>query len=276
MTSVRPPAVAGLFYPAEARDLDRTVRDYLAAAGSSGPAPKALIAPHAGSSGPAPKALIAPHAGYVYSGAVAASVYARLREVRAEIDRVVLLGPAHRHAFRGLALCDADSFATPLGTVPVDREAAARIATLPQIVRLDAAHRDEHSLEVHLPFLQRALDDFAIVPLVVGDATPEQVAEVIECLWGGRETLIVVSSDLSHYLDYDSARRLDAMTSRAIEALRPEDLAPQQACGRLPIQGLLRVARTRGLSATTVDLRNSGDTAGPRDEVVGYGAWLFA
>ena len=147
---------------------------------------------------------------------------------------------------------------------------------MPCLVVLDEAHRLEHSLEVQLPFLQRVVGDFSVVPLVVGDATAEEVAEVIEALWGGPATAIVISSDLSHYHDYETARRLDAATSRAIEELRPDDIGPDQACGRLPIKGLLRVARAHGLKATTVDLRNSGDTAGPRRDVVGYGAWVFA
>ncbi|MFQ5957861.1 MAG: AmmeMemoRadiSam system protein B [Alphaproteobacteria bacterium] len=261
MASVRPPAVAGLFYPGAAKDLDAAVGDCLASAEAEGAAPKALIAPHAG---------------YVYSGPVAASAYARLTAHHDTIARVVLLGPAHRVPFAGLATSAASAFLTPFGEVPVDAAAVGRALALPQVRVLDAAHEMEHSLEVQLPFLQRVLDRFALAPFVVGDATPEDVAEVIELLWGGPETLVVVSSDLSHYLDYDGARRSDAATARAIEALRPDDIAPDQACGRLPIQGLLRVARAHGLKVSTVDLRNSGDTAGPRDEVVGYGAWVFA
>ncbi len=261
MASVRPPAVAGLFYPGEAEELDAAVRDCLASATARGAAPKALIAPHAG---------------YVYSGPVAASAYVRLAARDHTIERVVLLGPAHRLAFRGLAASAAGAFATPLGEVPIDEDAVARALALPQVEVLDAAHEMEHSLEVQLPFLQRVLDGFALAPLLVGETAPEDVAEVIELLWGGPETLVVVSSDLSHFLDYDSARRSDAATARAIEALRPEDIAPDQACGRLPIQGLLRVARAHGLAVDRVDLRNSGDTAGSRDEVVGYGAWVFA
>ena len=226
--------------------------------------------------GPAPKALIAPHAGYIYSGPVAASAYARLAAARETIERVVLLGPAHRVPFRGIAASSATAFATPMGSVPVDVEAVRSIRALPRVVVLDEAHRLEHSLEVQLPFLQRVMGDFSVVPLLVGDATAEEVAEVLEALWGGPATAIVISSDLSHYHDYETARRLDAATSRAIEELRPDDIGPDQACGRLPIKGLLRVARAHGLKATTVDLRNSGETAGPRRDVVGYGAWVFA
>jgi hypothetical protein len=253
--------VAGLFYPADARELRALVSALLASAEAAGPPPKALIVPHAG---------------YIYSGPVAATGYAHLANARAAIKRVVLLGPAHFIAFRGLAASSADAFATPLGLVPVDRPAMASILDLPQVRILDQAHAQEHSLEVQLSFLQVVLDDFSLVPLAVGEAAPEEVGEVLQALWGGPETLLVISSDLSHYHDYETARRLDAETSRAIEALQPEPLHYGQACGRHPINGLLQVARMLGLRARTLDLRNSGDTAGPRDRVVGYGAYVFA
>jgi AmmeMemoRadiSam system protein B len=187
----------------------------------------------------------------------------------------VLLGPSHRVPVRGLAASSAASFRTPLGPVRLDREAVTRLETLPQVCLLDAAHALEHSLEVQLPFLQRVLDDFALVPLSVGDAGDDEVAEVIETLWDGPETLIVISSDLSHYYDYATARRLDAETTRAIEALAPERLEFESACGRVGVRGLLVAARRHGLQVETLDLRSSGDTAGPRDQVVGYGAWAF-
>jgi AmmeMemoRadiSam system protein B len=250
-----------MFYPADARELHAVVERLLAAA--------------AVADEPPPKAIIAPHAGYIYSGPVAATVYARLRPLAGRVERVVLLGPSHRVAFRGLATSSADFFHTPLGDVPLDREAIARAEGLPQVTSLDAAHRAEHSLEVHLPFLQSVLGTFRLVPLVVGDADPDSTAEVIDLLWGGEETLIVVSSDLSHYHDYDTARRLDAATTTAIERLDPSAVHYDDACGRNPINGLLRVARRRRLTARTLDLRNSGDTAGPRDSVVGYGAYVF-
>ena len=225
--------------------------------------------------GGVPKAVIVPHAGYVYSGPVAAAAYALLAPARGVITRVVLLGPAHRVGFSGLALSSADHFATPLGRVPVDRAAVEQLSGLPQVQVLDAAHAHEHSLEVQLPFLQEVLCDFTVVPLVVGDAEPEEVGAVLDRLWGGPETLIVVSSDLSHYHDYETARRLDRATSQAVEALASEAIGHDQACGRNPIIGLLHVARKKGLTARTVDLRNSGDTAGARDRVVGYGAYVF-
>ncbi len=260
MTSVRHPAVAGLFYPDDPRELRGQVADFLAAAPAGGVVPKAIIAPHAG---------------YVYSGPIAASAYARIKPARGRITRVVLLGPAHRVGFRGLALSGADYFQTPLGRVMVDKAAIEKISRLPQVQMMDLAHAQEHSLEVHLPFLQEVLGEFSLVPLVVGDAEAGEVAEVIEALWGGPETLIVVSSDLSHYHDYKTAQRLDRATSQAIEQLRPEHIQYDSACGRNPVIGLLHAARKYGLKASTIDLRNSGDTAGSHDRVVGYGAYVF-
>ena len=261
MTTVRPAAVAGTFYPGDAQELVSTVRDFLSGA--------------AGGGGPVPKALIAPHAGYVYSGAVAAEAYARVAPAAQRITRVVLIGPCHRVPVRGLAVSGATGFATPLGTVPVDDAARARVLELPQVQVFDDTHAEEHSLEVHLPFLQVMLGNFSLVPIVVGQASADEVAEVMEALWGGPETLLVVSSDLSHYLDYDAARTMDGDTCRAIEQLDPTGIGPEQACGRIPVAGLLALARRRGLRVATVDLRNSGDTAGTRDRVVGYGAWVF-
>ena len=261
MTFVRPAAVAGSFYPGDARELDATVQYHLSKT-------KAPI-------GPAPKAIIAPHAGYIYSGPVAAMAYARLAPAAERIRRVVLLGPCHRVPVRGLAVSGAEAFATPLGNVRLDCEAADSILDLPQVQVFDATHEQEHSLEVHLPFLQVILKDFALVPLVVGDASDDEVAEVIERLWGGPETLVVVSTDLSHYLGYDAAQRMDSATCRAIENLDPGAIGREQACGRIPVKGLLALAKRRRLKIATVDLRNSGDTAGPRDRVVGYGSWLL-
>lgn len=254
----RPPAVAGYFYPAERVQLEATLTSMLAEAGTEGGAPKALIAPHAG---------------YVYSGPVAARAYALLAGARYRIRRVVLLGPAHRVYVRGLALPSVQRFDTPLGSVPLDDEAVRRLRALPQVEVSDAAHEAEHSLEVHVPFLQHLLDDFTLVPLVVGEATPEEVAEVLQTLWGGDDTLIVISTDLSHYHDYATARRIDAATSAAIEHLEFESIGPEQACGCMPLRGLLHLCRKTGLRVRRLDLRNSGDTAGSRDRVVGYGAY---
>jgi AmmeMemoRadiSam system protein B len=261
---IRRPAVAGLFYPADRAELERSLIAYLAAASADPPGT------------PAAKALIVPHAGFVYSGPVAASAYARIAHLREVISRVVLLGPSHRVPLRGLAASSADAFETPLGKVPLDRDAIDRILTFPQVHVLDAAHEAEHSLEVQLPFLQHLLGAFLLVPLSVGDAQPEQVSEVLEALWGGAETQIVVSSDLSHYYPYEIARTRDAATSQAIESLDERGLDSESACGRVPTRGLLLAARRHGLRAKTVDLRNSGDTAGSKNEVVGYGAYVFS
>lgn len=262
MTSTRQATVAGMFYPADAGELRREVLSFIAAAGIDG-------------TEEAPKAIVAPHAGYPYSGPIAGSAYAQLASRAGAISRVVLLGPSHRVPFTGLVYSAAAAFLTPLGAVAVDQEALAGVRELPQVRCYEAPFEGEHCLEVQLPFLQLSLEGFRIVPFLVGDAATEEVAQVIARLWGGRETLIVVSSDLSHYLDYDRATALDAETSRAIEALRPEAITPAGACGRVPLGGLLHEAKRRGLEAWTLDLRNSGDTAGPDDRVVGYGAYVF-
>jgi len=260
MFLIRKPAVAGMFYPSARDELHTLLQDFLAGAAPGGPAPKALIVPHAG---------------YVYSGPIAATAYAQLRAARDEIRRIVLLGPSHRVPFRGIALSSAQVFSTPLGDIPLDRKAAEAIRYLPQVQVLDRAHALEHSLEVQLPFLQEVLGEFSLVPLVVGDASTAEVAEVLEILWDGPETRLVISSDLSHYHDYETARRMDSATSRAIEALDPDAIGYEDACGRVPVMGLLAAARRHGLHVRTLDLRNSGDTAGPRDQVVGYGAYVF-
>jgi AmmeMemoRadiSam system protein B len=257
---VRPPAVAGQFYPREARALDAAVRECLPV-----PSPAGRV----------PKAIIVPHAGYEYSGRVAGSAYALLHPGRGILTRVVLAGPSHRVAFHGLAVPSHASFSTPLGNVPIDREAVDWLLALPQVSVMDEAHAGEHSLEVHLPFLQVTLAAFTLVPIVTGDASAAEVGDVLDALWGGTETLVVVSSDLSHYHDSETARRLDARTSAAIESLRGEDITETDACGAVPVRGLLQVARRRGLPARVLDVRNSGDTAGPLDYVVGYGAYAF-
>ncbi|GMQ91638.1 MAG: hypothetical protein BMS9Abin11_0947 [Gammaproteobacteria bacterium] len=261
MGTVRQPAVAGLFYPAQAALLQQQVLQYLQQATTTGPRPKALVVPHAG---------------YVYSGPVAASAYHLLQPLAETIKRVVLLGPSHRVAFSGLAMSSAGAFHTPLGDIPLDSEAHEVIRDFPGVRVFDRAHAEEHSLEVHLPFLQSVLSRFTLVPLVVGDASTEEVGLAIEALWGGEETLVVVSSDLSHYHDYETARRLDMATTRAIESLQTEPLQGEQACGCRPINGLLYVVRKLGLSIRAIDVRNSGDTAGARDRVVGYGAYVIA
>lgn len=260
MIQIRESAVAGHFYPDHPGQLSETVQGLLRRS-QAGP-------------GPAPKALIVPHAGYIYSGPIAATAYARLQPYRDLYDHVVLLGPCHRVAITGLAASASDAFRTPLGDVPLDREAIKRL--VPHRVALsDAPHLLEHSLEVQLPFLQLTIDSFSLVPLAVGDTEPEAVAEVIDLLWGGPETLVVVSSDLSHYLRYEDARRCDAATCQAIEGMDVHGVSSRNACGYTVVGGLLIAAKRHGLQIATLDLRNSGDTAGGKDRVVGYGSWIL-
>lgn len=268
MPNTRPAAVAGLFYPADSVTLARTVAQLLeCAARTAGAASQAGTVQ-------APKALIVPHAGYVYSGATAAQAYALLAPLRHQIRRVALLGPVHRVPVRGLALPDADAFETPLGRIEIDAQAIAELHGLPQVTRSRAAHAQEHSLEVQLPLLQATLADFKLLPLAVGDASPAEVAEVLERLWGGPETLIVISSDLSHFLDYESAQATDAATVRRMLALEG-GIRHRQACGATPINGLLLAARRRGLTARLVAQCNSGDSAGDRSRGVGYASLAF-
>lgn len=222
-----------------------------------------------------PKAVVAPHAGYIYSGPIAASVYALLAPAANVIRRVVLLGPTHRVGVNGLALPSTSHFATPLGAIEIDTDAVAALSDLPQVVIADPPHAQEHSLEVQLPFLQSVLPDFRLVPLAVGHATPEAVAQVLDRLWGGPETLIVVSSDLSHYLPYAEAREIDGTTAARVVAFDPS-IGHDEACGATPLNGLLLAARRHHLKSSLVDLRNSGDTAGDRSRVVGYGGFAFA
>lgn len=257
----RPPAVAGSFYPIDPMGLAAAVDSMLERSTRHAVTPKALIVPHAG---------------YIYSGPVAATAYSTLPPLADRIDRVVLLGPSHFVALRGLATSSADAFESPLGPIPIASDLRDAALTLPQVSILDAAHSREHSLEVHLPFLQRTLRRFSLLPLTVGDAAPEEVAEVLEQCWGDDSTLIVVSSDLSHYHDYEEAQQLDHRTCQAIERLATDEIGPEDACGCRCINGLLESVRRRGMHVTTLELANSGDTAGPRDSVVGYGAWAFA
>jgi MEMO1 family protein len=257
---VRHPAVAGTFYPSEphalAAEIDRLVPE--------------------SSQGLAPKALIAPHAGYAYSGPIAGTAYATIAGARSVITRVVVIGPAHFVPLRGLAVSDAVVFETPLGFVEIDTESRESLLALPHVSIDDAPHAPEHSVEVQLPFLQRALESFRLVPVVVGDATRTEVADAIDRVCGNSETLIVISSDLSHYLDHESARAIDARTAAAICALDADSIGSEQACGYAAIRGGLELARRRGLSVDLLDLRTSGDTAGPLDRVVGYGAFALS
>jgi len=261
----RPPAVAGGFYPAEAEKLQQTVDGLLADAGRRMAGPVAV-----------PKALIAPHAGYVYSGAVAASAYQRILSAKGQITRVILLGPAHRVAFKGFALPSVAAFDTPLGPMRLDRPVIDRLCAVRADCAIrDDAHAQEHSLEVHLPFLQRALGDVALVPVVVGDVHPDHVAHLLQQLWGGPETLVVISTDLSHYHAYDDARQIDGDTVRKIGLMQAGSFGPKEACGSRPVNGVLKLASHLGYRITELDVRNSGDTAGPKNRVVGYASWAL-
>jgi AmmeMemoRadiSam system protein B/AmmeMemoRadiSam system protein A len=262
MATVRPPAVAGLFYPGDPRALAAEVEDLLGGVEH--------LEPRLGF----PKAIIVPHAGYIYSGPVAARAYDEIAPARGIVQRVVLLGPSHRVAVRGLALPASESFDTPLGRIPVQPGIFESLRDLPQVVRSDPAHAMEHSLEVQLPFLQKVLGSFSLVPLAVGMASPQLVAEVLERLWGGPETLIVISTDLSHYHAYDKARAIDGATIGKIERFAT-DLSHEEACGATPLNGLLSLARTKNLSLKLLGACNSGDTAGGKDRVVGYSAFAL-
>jgi len=267
MNHIRHPAVAGMFYPADALTLKQDIQRYLEQAQSLNS--DVVVKP---------LAIVVPHAGYIYSGPIAASAYQYLIPVKHKIKRVILLGPSHRVAFNGLAVPETDIFNTPLGNISIDQQSIRSILSLPQVIASDRAHEQEHSLEVQLPFLQEILDDFMLVPIVVGDAERFEVAEVINKLLEQcnlKETLIVISSDLSHYHNYDEANRMDRATSDAIVHLKPELISYDDACGRNGLKGMLTVAEQKNLSVDIVDLRNSGDTAGEKDRVVGYGAYVI-
>ena len=258
--AVRPAAVAGAFYAGTALQLAQQVDSLLAHARD----------PHL-----RPKALIVPHAGYTYSGPIAASAYAAVAAMNPKPTKVVLLGPSHHVGFEGLALPGVDALATPLGLIELDQGLVKRMRRFPFVGESPLAHKREHSLEVQLPFLQRALGHFTVLPLVVGHASAADVAAVLEAVWGGDETLIVVSSDLSHSLTCEQARTVDACTASCINSLDGERLGSEAACGAEPVRGLLVAARTHRLSVRVLDLRNSGETAGDRLRVVGYGAFAF-
>ena len=261
MQTVRNPAVAGMFYPSNTVELKHQVSEFLH---------RAKPARHI------PKAIIAPHAGYMYSGPIAGSAYASLQKIGGHFDRVILLGPCHREYVSGIAASTATAFNTPLGEVPLDQSGIRSVVEKFDFVDYsDRAHELEHSLEVQLPFLQSLLKEFSLLPFAVGGASPEQVETLLDELWLDPSQLVVVSSDLSHYLDYSSAQEIDSYTTQKIEHLDPTGLSGEHACGQRPVCGLLRYASKHGLKCEVIDVRNSGDTAGTRDRVVGYGAYLF-
>ncbi|MCW8930188.1 MAG: AmmeMemoRadiSam system protein B [Gammaproteobacteria bacterium] len=260
--NTRHPAVAGTFYPGETKELNSSIQGYLDDAETKPINSK-------------PKAMIVPHAGYIYSGPIAASAYSQLIPFAKQISRVVLLGPSHKIPILGIACSSQDSFKTPLGDIPLDRKLIDKVEQLPFVETHDDAHLQEHSLEVQLPFLQKVLPEFTLVPLVIGQIEDEQVSELIETLWLEENTLFLISSDLSHYLDYERAQECDQATSEAIADLTPQKIHYEQACGRSAIAGMLLSAKKHSLKVQMLDLRNSGDTAGTKDRVVGYGSWAF-
>jgi AmmeMemoRadiSam system protein B len=260
MPTIRKPAVAGMFYPKNPQELQNTILNMLANAKADQPVPKAIIAPHAG---------------YIYSGQTAAKAYACLSQSANKIRRVILLGPSHRYPFQGIAASGADFFATPLGQIKIDQDAIAKISSLPQVSISDEAHAQEHSLEVQLPFLQILLKNFTLIPLVVAASTADQVADVLDKLYNGNETIIIISSDLSHYHDYQTAQQMDKQTVQAILDLNLAAIKEDNACGRIPIKGLMQIAGQKKLTPKLIDLCNSGDTAGHKDKVVGYAAIHF-
>jgi MEMO1 family protein len=257
---IKQPAVAGSFYPSDRDELQSMVEKML---------------DNVTNQSPPPKAIIAPHAGYIYSGPIAANAYASLYPVSDSIKKVVLLGPAHRVYLKGMAVSAASHFATPLGDIRINTALRDCVSKLSGVELMDEAFSQEHSLEVHLPFLQTALKEFTLLPVVVGDTNPDHVAKLIESVWGGEETLIVISTDLSHFHDYQTANHVDTETANFIKQLQYEKIGPKQACGCRPIGGLLKIARDKGHEISILDVRNSGDTAGSHDRVVGYGAFLL-
>ena len=261
MNQIRQPAVAGMFYPADKQSLKADIHQYLEQVTNE----QKII----------PKAIVVPHAGYIYSGPIAASVYKQIIPLKDIINRVILLGNSHRVAFTGLAVPESDVFNTPLGNIPIDQKSIQLLSGLPQVIVSDQEHRQEHSLEVQLPFLQEILGEFSLIPLVVGYADRFEVAEVINRLWGDEHTLIVISTDLSHFHEYNEAKQLDRATSDAIVNLKPDLIGYDDACGRNGLKGMMTVAEEKHLSVDILDLRNSGDTAGDKNRVVGYGAYVF-
>ena len=257
-TSVRAAAVAGLFYPDDPGELRDSVLQLLTTAATH----RTEVAP---------KALIVPHAGYIYSGFVAARAYALVANL-AQIKRIVLIGPSHRVYLSGMAVPTAHAFRTPLGDIPIDRAACQLLRDSGEVIAADAPHAQEHSLEVQLPFLQMLFGEFELIPIVAGTASPAQVGAVLQRVWGNGETLVLISSDLSHYHPYEVAQRIDSETSELILRRSPT-LVGEQACGAVCINGLLHLAREQGYPITQIERLNSGDTAGDRDRVVGYGAF---
>ncbi len=261
MEFVRTTAVAGAFYPSEPEILSKDIQRYIEETPSV--------------SLPVPKAIIVPHAGYEYSAGVAASAYKLLKSGRKSIKKVVILAPSHKIGFNGMALTKASAYETPLGNVEIDKEMNEQLLALPLVDYLEEAHKSEHSLEVQLPFLKEALDDFKLIPVITGNASPTDVETLLETVWGKKDTLIVISTDLSHYLPYNEACILDNKTKTAIENLDIDSIEQEQACGYVPLKGMLTIAKAKKMQVETLEVKNSGDTSGSKNRVVGYGAWAF-
>lgn len=259
--NIQSSVVAGMFYPADPDELTDLLQTFFAQI------PKEYTK--------IPKAIIAPHAGYIYSGLTAAFAFACLKNLQQKLKRVIVIAPSHRHPFHGIAISSADFFQTPLGKISVDRETLKKLAKFPQVLELDIAFASEHALEVELPFLQTQLQDFQLIPLLAGDASADEVCKVLENLWEDKSTLIVASSDLSHYHPYNVAQKLDLKTIHKMLALDYENLHGEEACGYIGVRGLLKMAKNNHWHAHLIDLRNSGDTAGDKNQVVGYGAIHF-
>jgi AmmeMemoRadiSam system protein B len=264
MGSIRPAAVAGLFYPDNPRQLTADIDQFLTDASSQIP----KLAQQ-------PKALIVPHAGFVYSGSTAAKAYAALSPFADAIQRVVLIGPAHRVWVDGIAMMDVEAFRTPLGDISIDQAGQQQLSRLHYVHFFDQAHWQEHCLEVQLPFLQKVLNDFSLLPLLVGEASPEQVATALATFWDDPRSLLLISSDLSHFLSYQQAQQVDRKTCQAIEAMDISAIHNDQACGNRAVKGLLTLAKEKQMEVITLGLCNSGDTAGDHSRVVGYGSWAF-
>ena len=251
--------VAGLFYPAEPKELREMIEVFIS---------NAKVAQNL------TRAIIAPHAGYVYSGPIAGSAYRALYSSKETIKNVVIMSPSHNISFDGVATHSADSFSTPLGDLHVNKEIKETISNLPFVKELDNAFIREHALEVHLPFIQHTLPQAKIVPLIVGHTYPEEIQMLLETLWPDPTNAFVISSDLSHFLSYVQAQKIDSLTAKQIEKLLYKEIHHEQCCGFFPLRGLLKFAKEHGLKITALDLRNSADTAGDKGRVVGYGSFI--
>ena len=259
MEKIKQADVAGMFYPGEEASLRQMVDGFIQ---------KAL------SFDLRPRAIIAPHAGYIYSGSIAGTAYKTIAAVRDQIENVIIMSPAHRFYLRGIALHMADAFATPLGNIPVNIGIVKKIKQFSSVQWEERSFIQEHGLETHLPFIQRAFKPgIKIVPMIVGECQESEVAEILESVWEDPRNFVIISSDLSHFHSYADAKKLDRNTVDLIQNLDSQSLDTEFACGHYPICGLLNLARNRKLKIKALDIRSSGDTAGSKESVVGYGSF---